>query len=196
MKKYAGLIQFQKSIEKALSSTQQIPQALQRIASTYSTIKNDLLLCTPFRIEPIPTDSLRYSIYYQDGINMSKMSIMISHINYDAYLWTDCGQWYLDDYYSDIKEIAIKMSEAPVFQRVPENIRELYSLIKEGYWEFDGNSMPYFDGLAPDDCDEVLSWDKRYILTGTDAKNMSIVKRDEWDKICKREKNWFKTNDK
>jgi hypothetical protein len=117
---------------------------------------------------------------------------MITHTNYDAYLWTDCDGWCLDDSLFNVDKIAIELANAPLFNKVPENVKELENLLLENIWCFEPGKLPSFKANRPQDDFEVLSWDNEYVLTGTSLENLTVLRREEWDKLCHRENNWFK----
>ena len=192
MKSYLFKKQFSDEIIKVLSAASRVEDALVPLSSVYEAIIKSLPFISQFQLSLVKTESLRYSVFYQGSPDMSENSIMISNVEYEAYLWIDSNKWCLDDDLYKVNEIAHQLSEAPLFNNIPENIRELEYLLKGKYWKFSTENLPCFGGEKPNDENEVLSWDKKYILAGTSLNNLAIIPRDEWNRLCNNESNWFK----
>ena len=192
MKEHHLKKRFKDEISNILQSEKDLEEALKPLKGIYRSIGLSLSPAFPFKLELIETESIRYSVFYEGSPDMSKHTIMITNEGYEAYLWTDCDGWCLDDDYYDIEEISFQLSNAPIINKVPENVRELKKLLDDKYWSFNKGQLPSFEGDKPKDDDEVLSWDSAYVLTGTSLDNLASMKREEWDELCTREQNWFK----
>ncbi|WP_105103042.1 hypothetical protein [Microbulbifer pacificus] len=190
MKEYAGKRKLIESLEMVLEKNGNIDSTLEEFRALFAGIDLGYSLVKPFSIDLIETESLRYSIFYQSGPNLSKNAIQIAHVDYLAYLWKDGGEWCLDDELYQPLEIARKLVEAPLLKMIPENVKELENLLVNGFWGF-GYNLPKFDGGRPDDICEVLSWDSSNILIGTKLENISVVSRPEWDCLTNNENHWF-----
>ena len=192
MKEHHLKKRFKDEISNILLSEKDLEKALKPLKGIYHSIGLSLSPAFSFKLELIETKSIRYSVFYEGSPDMSKHTIMITNESYEAYLWTDCNGWCLDDHYYDIEEISFQLSNAPIMNKVPENVRELKKLLDDKYWSFNNGQLPSFEGDKPKDDDEVLSWDSAYVLTDTRLDNLASMKREEWDELCAREQNWFK----
>lgn len=190
MKEYAGKRKLIESLAMVLEKNGDIDSTLEEFRALFANIDLGCSLAKPFSIDLIETERLRYSIFYQSGPDLSKNSIQISHVGYWAYLWKDGGEWCLDDEHYKALEIAQELVEAPLLKMIPENVKDLGSLLVKGFWRF-GYNLPKFDGGAPDDLGEVLSWDGSNILIGTKLENISVVSRAEWNRLTNNENHWF-----
>ena len=195
MKKFDNTQLLEKKIFELLSKENDVSVACKKLSEIYCGLSQELPLLTPFQVKLVKSKSLQYSIFYQTPPKMSQYSIAILNHKYDAYLWTDCDGWCFDDLLYDLKDISKELSSPHVFEMIPQNVRELKSLIDEGYWLFLPDNLPTFDGNPPVDLREVLSWDPVNVLVGTSVQNMEIVTRKEWDNICKRETILLREND-
>lgn len=148
-----------------------------------------------YKVALVETESLRYSHFYQSGPRLSKHAVSISGPGYASFIWRDEPYWSLDDDCSNPSEIAHQLAGAPLFSQYPENVKDLEYLLKQGIWLYSPKDFPVFSDSAPLDKDEVLSWDDKHVLIGTQYDNMAIVTRAEWDKITFHEKNWFNGKD-
>jgi hypothetical protein len=72
---------------------------------------------------------------------------------------------------------------------MPEDVREILYLLGKESWSF-SLLLPYLSQKIPTDLDEIVSWDDDYLITGTTLENISLVSRDEWEEIKKRER-WY-----
>lgn len=190
MKIYSEKKLFIENLEEILGKNDDIKNTLEYLRVLYAGIDLGYPLVKPFSINLIETESLRYSIFYQSGPNLSKNAIEISHAGYWAYLWKDEGEWCLDDDFYKLLEIAQELADAPLLKMIPENVKELESLLVSGLWQFSCD-LPKYDGCAPDDVGEVLSWDSTNILTGTKLENISVISRSEWSRLTNNENHWF-----
>lgn len=134
MKKYGKIENFKSEVHHLLSSMEDVKLACEKIKPIYSDLILDIPLLKPFEIELVKTKSLQYEVYYQSSPEMSKHSIAIINNSYEAFLWVDRDGWCLDDNFYNLDEIASSLCKAPAFENIPENVRELKSLIVEGRW--------------------------------------------------------------
>ncbi|RJG48384.1 hypothetical protein [Motilimonas pumila] len=190
MKEFTGKEKLIESLEAVLVKNGDINATLNEFRALYSGIDLGCSLVKPFLIALIETESLRYSIFYQSGSKLSKNAIEISHMDYCAYLWKDEGGWCLDDDFYKPRDIAKELADAPLLKMIPENVKDLEKLLVKGMWVFSHN-LPKYDGSAPDDIGEVLSWDSSNILTGTKLENISVISRSEWSRLTNNENHWF-----
>ncbi|XZZ40573.1 hypothetical protein ACJJIE_01740 [Microbulbifer sp. TRSA001] len=181
----------QSRIECALLNFNDLEAINRELASIYNLIQSDIPLAIPVSLEVVETKSLQYRIFYQAGYGMSVNSILISQGEFESYLWSDCDGWCLDDDYWDVREIARHLSKIPVIVDYPKNVGELYNNFVQGLWVFSLSNVPSFGGEPPRDLEEVISWDQKNVLVGTEVSNMEIVPRETWDNICERESTWF-----
>ena len=66
-------------------------------------------------------------------------------------------------------------------------VKDVKRLILEGYWKFDMNIVPKLSSDTPNDTRELISWDDKCVLTGTNKHNMCVLSRREWDEIVSNE---------
>lgn len=190
MKEYAEKRKLIRSLEGILEKNGDISSTIEEFRIVFASIDLGYSPIKPFSIDQIETEDLRYSVFYQSGPNLSKNAIQISHVDYWSYLWKDDDEWCLDgDLYTSL-EIARELAETPLLKMIPENVKELENLLVKGFWGL-SNNLPKYDGGAPDDIEEVLSWDGSNILTGTKLENISVVSRAEWNRLTNNEKHWF-----
>lgn len=192
MKQYNHKEQFVSNIHELLKVSSNIQTTTFELGKIYTEATNEIKLAKPFKIELIDSESIQYSVYYQEPINMSSQTISITHKGYNVYLWMDSEGWCLDDSFYGYNEISISLANAPLFDKIPENVKELRPLMLDEYWEFKINEMPFYTGIKPTDSEEVLSWDDRYLLVGTNIENITLVSREDWDRLCNNECHWFK----
>ena len=181
--------EFVKNIEQLLDSTEDIGKVYSGLTGLYSCVLKETPLVNPIAISLVDAKIL-YHYFYQISPDYSE-TIEITEGNQNTYLWMDDGSWCLDDGFWNNSKIAQAMANSPMFNSVPENIRELYSLLNEKKWRFSSEELPVFGGRAPGDAREVLSYDENYILAGTNLDTISVISRKDWDDLCQRENNWF-----
>ncbi|MDN5565949.1 MAG: hypothetical protein L0G25_04025, partial [Psychrobacter sp.] len=66
---------------------------------------------------------------------------------------------------------------------VPLKVKDIKRLILESYWTFDINILPKLSSDTPEDTRELISWDEKCVLTGTNKENMCVISREKWNKI-------------
>lgn len=142
----------------------------------------------------IPTESLEFSIWYEDPEAITE-TLNIHQGPCDLY-FCRCAdhKWYLDDLYDDLDEIADKiLNDIPIFHRIPENPKEVKTLLENGLIDFKPEKFPIFSANKIKDFNEVLTWDDRFLLVGTKVENLKIYSYKEWNDLIIRE-NHFKNN--
>ena len=142
----------------------------------------------------ISTKSLQYSVWYQDPQAMTE-TLNIHQNQCDLYLWRCVDQkWYLDDLYHDVSEITEQILKSiPAFHSIPENPKEVKTLLENGLMDFKPETFPKFSEKIPNDLNEVLTWDARFLLVGTNIENLKTYTLKEWEDLVQRE-NYFKYN--
>jgi len=192
MKKHEYLPIFEEKLIDILNHSKRIKPLFKKLNAAFKQIQLIIPLAKAVTIKLVETESLRYSVFYQSGNNLSKHAIVILHNNYENYLWFDGGELYFNDdnLYSD--DIAKCLASIPTLVSYPETVKDLYWLIKSDLWNFSLHRFPKFNDKPPEDIDEVLSWDETHLMIGNSINNIEIVTREYWDKLCFKEKNWFK----
>ncbi|EXB27678.1 hypothetical protein J537_1252 [Acinetobacter baumannii 1437282] len=158
-----------------------IQQLFSKILKAYPYLK-------PPTFSIIPTKSLEFIVWYQDP-NAVTETLLIEQNGSDAYIWKGTDQkWYLDDFYSEPYQIACKLIEIiPVFHSFPENPREVKHLLEIGIMDFDANFCPKFSERKLEDDREVLTWDDRFLLVGTQLENLKLYSHEEWKALIDRD---------
>ncbi len=153
----------------------------------------DLYMTMP-GIRIIATESLQYSVWCENPCAETE-TVNIHQGKCDLYLWRCADQkWYLNDLYDDIHEIAEKiLTDIPVFKSIPENPKEVKTLLENGLMIFKPKIFPVFSKIKPHDLNEVLTWDDRFLLVGTKVENLKVYSYEEWNDLIIRE-NYFKNN--
>ena len=70
---------------------------------------------------------------------------------------------------------------------MPSKVIKVKNLILEGYWKFDLNIVPKLSLDIPLDTQELISWDDKCVLNGTNKDNLCVISRKEWNKIINNE---------
>ncbi|MCH7307956.1 hypothetical protein MMO38_07345 [Acinetobacter sp. NIPH 1852] len=168
----------EQNLEELKISTQQL---FSRLLKAYPYLK-----LPAFSI--VPTKSLEFIVWYQDP-NAITETLLIEQNGSDAYIWKCADQkWYLDDLYSEPHQIACKLIESiPVFHSIPENPREVKHLLEIGIMHFDACIFPKFSERKLEDDREVLIWDDRFLLVGTQLENLKIYSHKQWHDLVNRE---------
>lgn len=134
------------------------------------------------------------SVWYQEP-NAITETLNIHQEKCDLYLWRCADQnWYLDDLYSDFSEIVNQiLINIPIFHLIPENPKEVKTLLENGLMDFKPEIFPKFSEKILGDLNEVLTWDDCFLLVGTSVKNLKIYSHKEWDDLIRRE-NFYQEN--
>ncbi|WP_109440311.1 hypothetical protein [Acinetobacter haemolyticus] len=167
-------------------------QNLEELKTSIQQLFSKILKAYPYLKLPtfsiIPTKSLEFIVWYQDP-NAITETLLIEQNGSDAYIWKGTDQkWYLDDLHYEPHQIACRLIEViPVFHSLPENPREVKHLLDIGMMHFDVNICPKFSERKLEDGREVLTWDDRFLLVGTQLNNLKLYSHKEWNDLINRE---------
>ncbi|WP_338149637.1 hypothetical protein [Acinetobacter modestus] len=158
------------------------------IKDLFSLMLKDYPYLKPPKFSIIPTKTLAFSVWYEEP-NAITETLLIEQNGFTAYLWRcDDQKWYLDDLDSEPHEIACKLiKNIPVLHSIPENPKEIKHLLEIGLIYFNPILFPCFSNKKLDDCREVLTWDDRFLLVGTQLKNLKLYSHEEWKALIDRE---------
>ncbi len=184
-------IKIKKEIESLLRSTSNLDVVIYELGLIYSQVSSLFPLAKSVEIETINSNRLTSLGFYQLDKKISDKVLHIKQKGFGAYLWHETRGWCIDDESNDIEFISEQLVSTPFLDNEPKSVKELYDLIKGEIWIFNKNLFPSFGGSCPKDRIEVLSWDLKNLLIGTNIDNMAVVSREEWDKLCEREKGWL-----
>ena len=107
-------------------------------------------------------------------------NIILKQFNENMYKLFYIPAEYLNDLYDDIHEIAEKiLTDIPVFKSIPENPKEVKTLLENGLMIFKPKIFPVFSKIKPHDLNEVLTWDDRFLLVGTKVENLKVYSYEE-----------------
>ena len=194
MKSIPNLQDYKIELIQILSNTKDVELLKESLRKLFlDFLKNHSYMSLPeFKI--VFTESLQFSVWYQDPEAITE-TLHIHQEKCDLYLWrcTD-GKWYLDDLYNNASEIIEQiLARIPIFHKIPENPKEVKTLLENGLMDFKPEIFPIFSKNKPNDLKEVLTWDDRFLLVGTKVENLKIYSLKEWDDLIERE-NYLKNN--
>jgi len=171
-----------------INKKQKVEDLETAIKDLVSLMLKDYPYLKPPKFSIIPTKTLAFSVWYQEP-NAITETLMIEQNGFTAYLWRcDDQKWYLDDLDSDPHEIARKLIEnIPVFHSIPENPKEIKHLLEVGIMHFNMILFPNFSNKELEDSREVLTWDDRFLLVGTQVNNLKLYSHEEWKALIDRE---------
>lgn len=137
----------------------------------------------------VATKNLEHSVWYQEHDYITE-TLNFHQGKCDLYLWRYSDEkWYLDDLYSDMNDIAKQiLDRIPIFHLIPENPKEVKMLLANGMMDFRPEAFPKFYEEMPNDLNEVLIWDDRFLLVGTKIENLKIYSLEEWGNLIGRER--------
>ncbi|AWL28519.1 hypothetical protein DJ533_08055 [Acinetobacter defluvii] len=194
MKSISNLEDYRTEFVHIFQSTDDVEILLENLKNLFLKILQpyDCMVLPKFQI--ISTGSLQFSVWYQDPDAITE-TLNIHQKKCDLYLWRCSDQkWYLDDLYDDINEIVEQIfKNIPAFHLIPENPKEVKALLENGLMDFKPEAFPKFSEKIPSDLNEVLTWDDRFLLVGTNIENLKIYSWKEWDDLIERE-NYLKNN--
>lgn len=175
-------------LENILNEKQKIEELESSIQQLFFTILKDYPYLKSPTFSIIPTKALEFIVWYQDP-NAITETLLIKQNSFDAYLWRcDDEKWYLNDLDFESAEIASKIiANVPVFNSIPENPKETKYLLEIGLIHFDERVLPHFSDRKPEDFREVLTWDDRFLLVGTQLNNLKLYSHEEWKALIDRE---------
>ncbi|NUF24553.1 hypothetical protein HUN23_17495, partial [Acinetobacter oleivorans] len=171
-----------------INKKQKVEDLETAIKDLVSLMLKDYPYLKPPKFSIIPTKTLAFSVWYQEP-NAITETLMIEQNGFTAYLWRcDDQKWYLDDLDSEPHEIARKLiGNIPVFHSIPENPKEIKHLLEVGIMHFNTISFPNFSNKELEDSREVLTWDDRFLLIGTQVNNLKLYSHEEWKALIDRE---------
>ncbi|MDI3453157.1 hypothetical protein VXQ35_07860 [Acinetobacter oleivorans] len=179
-------------LENILNKKQKIEELESSIQQLFSIILKDYPYLKLPTFSIIPTRALEFIVWYQDP-NAITETLLIKQNSFTAYLWRcDDGKWYLDDLYSEPREIASKLiKNIPVFYSIPENPKEVKHLLEIGIMHFNEILFPIFSNRTLEDSREVLTWDDHFLLVGTQLTNLKLYSHEEWNALIDRENSYL-----
>ncbi|WP_198079910.1 hypothetical protein [Acinetobacter calcoaceticus] len=179
-------------LENILNKKQKIEELESSIQQLFSIILKDYPYLKLPTFSIIPTNALEFIVWYQDP-NAITETLLIKQNSFDAYLWRcDDEKWYLDDLYSEPREIASKLiKNIPVFYSIPENPKEVKHLLEIGIMHFNEILFPIFSNRTLEDSREVLTWDDHFLLVGTQLTNLKLYSHEEWNALIDRENSYL-----
>ncbi|MDA3558674.1 hypothetical protein MKL42_14380 [Acinetobacter sp. AOR15_HL] len=179
-------------LENILNKKQKIEELESSIQQLFSIILKDYPYLKLPKFSIIPTKALEFIVWYQDP-NAITETLLIKQNSFDAYLWRcDDEKWYLDDFYSEPREIASKLiKNIPVFYSIPENPKEVKHLLEIGIMHFNEILFPIFSNRTLEDSREVLTWDDHFLLVGTQLTNLKLYSHEEWNALIDRENSYL-----
>ncbi|RJE70186.1 hypothetical protein AMS70_11025 [Acinetobacter sp. JS678] len=179
-------------LENILNKKQKIEELESSIQQLFSLILKDYPYLKLPTFSIIPTRALEFIVWYQDP-NAITETLLIKQNSFTAYLWRcDDGKWYLDDLYSEPREIASKLIKTiPVFYSIPENSKEVKHLLEIGIMHFNEILFPIFSNRTLEDSREVLTWDDHFLLVGTQLTNLKLYSHEEWNALIDRENSYL-----
>lgn len=179
-------------LENILNKKQKIEELESSIQQLFSIILKDYPYLKLPTFSIIPTRALEFIVWYQDP-NAITETLLIKQNSFTAYLWRcDDEKWYLDDLYSEPREIASKLIKyIPVFYSIPENPKEVKHLLEIGIMHFNEILFPIFSNRTLEDSREVLTWDDHFLLVGTQLTNLKLYSHEEWNALIDRENSYL-----
>ncbi|MDO7534755.1 hypothetical protein [Acinetobacter pittii] len=179
-------------LENILNKKQKIEELESSIQQLFSIILKDYPYLKLPTFSIIPTRVLEFIVWYQDP-NAITETLLIKQNSFTAYLWRcDDENWYLDDLYSEPREIASKLiKNIPVFYSIPENPKEVKHLLEIGIMHFNEILFPIFSNRTLEDNREVLTWDDHFLLVGTQLTNLKLYSHEEWNALIDRENSYL-----
>ncbi|HBU87354.1 MAG TPA: hypothetical protein DEF26_06880 [Acinetobacter sp.] len=179
-------------LENILNKKQKIEELESSIQQLFSLILKDYPYLKLPTFSIIPTRALEFIVWYQDP-NAITETLLIKQNSFTAYLWRcDDEKWYLDDLYSEPREIASKLiKNIPVFYSIPENPKEVKYLLEIGIMHFNEILFPIFSNRTLEDSREVLTWDDHFLLVGTQLTNLKLYSHEEWNALIDRENSYL-----
>ncbi|QOW45681.1 MULTISPECIES: hypothetical protein [Acinetobacter] len=192
MKTIPNLYDYKVELAQIFQQSKEVEVLLEKIRLLFTKILFNFSYMKLPNFQIILTGSLKFSVWYQEP-NAITETLNIHQEKCDLYLWRCVDQkWYLDDLYSDVNEVAEQILKSiPAFHSTPENPKEVKTLLENGLMNFEPEIFPKFSETIPDDLNEVLTWDDRFVLVGTSVENLKIYTYKEWNELIERE-NFYK----
>lgn len=173
---------FIEQIIKALNNYDDVESLYLNINKIYEEIQVTQPWLEPFTIKIDKTTNHLEFYYYCSAVH-SENCVVISTMNEYGFIFRDLDRWILcDDYDRSNTRIAELLMSWRCLS-TPSKVKEIKRLILKGYWKFDVDIVPKLSSETPSDTRELISWDDKCVLTGTNKENMCVLSRKEWDKI-------------
>lgn len=184
-------------ITSSLTLFDTIEDTLNKLKAAFDLIYQEEPLIKPCTFRLTKTNKLPYfdrNCFWPNS--MSQLAIEISDPSCCEHalqhLWRDGDEWNFAEEYNTPATIAREICNAPIFTNIPECVHDLDYLLVCNAWTFILERMPTFDGNPPKDQLEVISWDKKFVLVGTQIENIEVLSREEWSNILSRETAWLR----
>ena len=173
---------FIEQIIKALNNYDDVESLYLNINKIYKEIQIAQPWLEPFAVKLDKTTN-HLEFYYYCAETHLENCVVISTKNEYGFIFGDSHRWNLCDDYdmSNAKIAELLMSWRCLF--MPLKVKEVKRQILEGYWKFDVDVIPKLSSDTPSDTRELISWDDKCILTGTNKENMCVLSRKDWNKI-------------
>ena len=177
---------FNKQIVKALNFCDDVESLYLKISKIYEEIQLSQPWLEPFTVKIDKTINHLEFYYYCVDTHLENC-VVISTRNEYGFIFGDSHRWNLcDDYNMSNAKIAELLMSWRCFS-MPSKVIKVKNLILEGYWKFDLNIVPKLSLDIPLDTQELISWDDKCVLNGTNKDNLCVISRKEWNKIINNE---------
>lgn len=145
MKTISNLNQYKNELSHIFQQAKEVGILLESIKNLFLKVLNPYPYMNSPELKLINTDSLKFSVWYEDP-NAITETLNIHQTECDLYLWRCADQkWYLNDLYNDTHEISKKIIDSlPVFYSIPENPKEIKTLLDNGLISFQFKNFQYF----------------------------------------------------
>ncbi|HEX9058683.1 MAG TPA: hypothetical protein VF941_00725, partial [Clostridia bacterium] len=172
-----------------LNHSTSIDVVYNKIRTYYENINREFNHIKEFEVGLVSTESVISEPWFYDPKYYSEKAIEISQNDEKKHVWLSSGEWECERF-NDNEMIAICLSSWTCFD-FPKSMKSMLRLIKEGYWLLKP-SLPVLSEKNLIDINEVLSWDDKYVLTGTSIENIDVITIEHWERIVKNEA-WFES---
>lgn len=176
---------FIKEITSVLDSCSNVEILYQNINHMYKQIAGAQPWLESFTVRIDKTVDNR-DFWYNCVESQSEDCVVISLGKKYSYIFREFSGWNLDDDLMENKKIAAYLMSSECLS-IPLKVVDVKKMILTGYWKFDANLVPKLTSETPKDIRELISWDKKCVLTATNKDNMCVISRKEWDKTISNE---------
>ncbi|QDT40278.1 hypothetical protein Pan241w_03340 [Gimesia alba] len=181
-------VEAKKEVLSLLQRCFEVDRLFPELQRTFQLISSRLVWIDPFVITLQETKN-NIDPWYYDTEFQSDYSIVLQQASESKYLFREFNYWNLDDDVKENEEIVNQILSWSA-TRKPKNVREIMGLIKDGFWRFDTQTIPKLSAQCPADIQELISWDEKCVLTGTNMQNMDVITREQWKQVAEREQ-WY-----